>query len=90
MAGDGKRGQGGDDAQGDEVGGEWRLSVTSPRGPRCRSLGIFPLRRRAATSVSPDDDMMDYLCHCQPSQNQSATDKVHQPPTLNLRLCFSY
>ncbi|CAM4697480.1 unnamed protein product [Leuciscus chuanchicus] len=74
------------DGQADEAGGDRGLSVTSPPGPRCCPLGTLALRRCAATSVSAADDMMDYLSHCQPSQNQSATDKEHQPPTPNLRL----
>lgn len=35
-----------------------------------------------ATSVSADDDMMDYSSHCQPSRKQPATDKVQQPQAL--------
>lgn len=42
------------------------VSPCSHTGMRC-----WDIRHRA-------DDMMDYLCHCQYSQNQSAADKVHQ------------
>ncbi len=56
-------------------------------GGKCYS-GSWPLMlcsRHTGVRRSADDDMMDYSSHCQPSQNQSAADKVHahsQPQAL--------
>ncbi len=56
-------------------------------GVKCYSGSWPPMLSSRHTGVrrSTDDDMMDYSSHCQPSQNQSAADKVHahsQPQAL--------